>query len=59
MQHRAMPGAAQNRPAQEDLDPQARRLAIARHTGRALELRQQVEQHQNAQEGRLGRIELL
>ncbi len=59
MQHRVMPGAAQNCPAQEDLGPQARRLAIARHTGGALEFRQQVEQHQDAQESRLGRIELL
>ena len=59
VQHRAMPGAAQNCPAQENLNPQAGRLAITRHTGGPLELCQQVEEHQNAQESRLGRIELL
>ncbi len=58
MEHGAMSSPARNRPTQEDLHPPAGWLAIAAQARRALEFRQQVEHHQNAQEGRLGGIEL-
>ena len=59
MGHRLVTGAAQDRSAQEHLNPQAGRLPVVVHAGRALELCQEVEQHQNAQEGRFGGEELL
>jgi hypothetical protein len=54
-----MTRAAQNRSAQKHLHPQAGRLPIACHPGSPLEFAQQVEEHQNAQEGRLDGEELL
>jgi len=47
-------GSPQNGPAEEHLHAQRGGLSIAGHTAGTLEFPQQVEQHQNAQEGRLG-----
>ena len=54
MQHLAMSGSAQDRSTQEDLHAHGGRLPITRHSRSALELSQQIEQHQNAQKGRFG-----
>jgi len=55
-----MTRAAQNRSASRFAGhPQAGRLPIACHPGRPLEFVQQVEEHQNAREGRPGGEELL
>ncbi len=51
-------GTPQNGPAQKHLHAQGGRLSIAAHAAGALEFSEQVEQHQNAQKGRLGGKEL-
>lgn len=54
-----MTRAAQDGSAQEHLHAQAGGLPIVVQAGRTLELRQEIEKHQNAQEGRFGSEELL
>lgn len=49
MPHRAMPGAAQNDSTQKDFDVHGGRLPIAQHANGAMELHQQIEQHQDHQ----------
>src|ERR1039458_1254678 len=58
VEHGSTGGPSQDGPAEEYLRAQGRRLSIAAHPRRALELAQQVEEHQNAQEGGLGGEEL-
>lgn len=59
MQHRAISGASQDRSAQEHLDAQGGRLPVVVHPDGALEFSQQVKQHQDREEGRLGGEELV
>jgi hypothetical protein len=53
-----MAGSPRNGPAEEHLHAQSGGLSIAGHAAGALEFPQEVEQHQNAQEGGLGGEEL-
>src|ERR1022692_1751258 len=58
VEHGSTGGASQNGSAEEYLCAQSRGLSIAAHARSALELAQQVEEHQNAQESGLGGEEL-
>jgi hypothetical protein len=59
VKHYSVAGTTQDGSAQEYLHAQAGGLAIAAQARGTLELAQQVEEHQNAQEGRFGGEELL
>jgi hypothetical protein len=52
-------GPSQNGPTEEHLGAQSRGLSIAAHGSGPLEFSQQVEEHQNAQEGGIGGEEVV
>src|ERR1700687_4995112 len=58
VEHGSTGDPSQKGPAEEILRAQSRWLSIAAHPRSALELAQQVEEHQNAQAGGLGGEEL-
>ena len=58
MKHHSVARTTQDGSAQEHLPAQAGGLAITAHPTGTLEFPQQVEEHQNAQEGCLGGEEL-